>query len=85
MLRAGDSLRFTSVEIEDFRALGIDFDGARTQADVEAALAQWAGVLGEERSDLLEKIVLEMAKAKRVSPPPRLTVVGPASDCPEQS
>ena len=85
MLRAGDSLRFTPAEIEEFRSLGIDFDGVRTQADVETALAQWAGVLGQERPDLLEKIALEMAKAKGVSPPVRLSVVVPAPDCPGQS
>jgi len=85
MLRAGDSLRFTAAEIEEFRSLGIDFDGVRTQADVEASLAQWASALGHERPDLLEKIVQEMAKAKGVLPPPRLTVVGPAPDCPGQS
>lgn len=85
MLRAGDSLRFTAAEIEEFRSLGIDFDGVRTQADVEAALARWTHVLGEERPDMLEKIALEMAKAKGVSLPPRLSVVGPAPDSPEQS
>lgn len=83
MLRAGDSLRFTPAEIEEFRSLGIDFDGVRTQADVEAALAAWTNVLGEERPDLLEKIVLELARARGVSPPPRLNVVGPSPDCPD--
>lgn len=85
MLRAGDSLRFTPVEIEEFRSLGIDFDGVRTQADAEAALARWTSVLDEERPDLLEKIALEMAKAKGVLPPPRLTVVSPEPDCPGRS
>lgn len=85
MLRTGDSLRFTAAEVEEFRSLGIDFDGVRTQADVEASLAQWTSVLGEERPDLLEKIALEMAKAKGVLPPPRLNVVGPEPDSPEQS
>ena len=85
MLRAGDSLRFTAAEIEEFRSLGIDFDGVRTQADVEAALAQWTHVLGDERLDLLEKIVLELAKARGVSPPTRLSVVGPSPGCPGQS
>src|SRR6218665_2876346 len=84
-LPPGDSLRFPPAEVEDFRKLGIDFDGVRTQADVEAALATWTNVLGEERPDLLEKIALEMAKAKGVLPPPRLSVVGPAHDSPEQS
>ena len=85
MLRTGESLRFTPAEVEEFRELGIDFDGVRTQADVEAALTQWTNVLGEERPDLLEKIALEMARAKGVLPPPRLTVVGPEPDSPEQS
>ncbi len=85
MLRAGESLRFTAAEIEDFRAIGIDFDGARTQADLEAALAEWTRTLGDERPDLLEKIVLELARAKGVLPPPRLKAVGPSPDCPEQS
>ena len=85
MLRTGDSLRFTPAEVEDFRKLGIDFDGVRTRADVEAALTQWTSVLGEERPDLLEKIALEMAKAKGVLPPPRLSVVGPEPGFPEQS
>ncbi len=85
MLRAGKTLRLTPAEIEEFRSLGLDFDGVRTQADIEAALAQWAGVLGDERPDLLEKIVLEMAKSKGVLPPPRLTVVGTSPGCPEQS
>ena len=83
MLRAGDSLRFTPAEIDEFRSLGIDFDGVRTQADVEAALAAWTNVLGEERPDLLEKIVLDLARARGVSPPPRLNVVGPSPDCPD--
>ncbi len=85
MLRTGDSLRFTAAEVEEFRSLGIDFDGVRTQADVEAALATWTNVLGEERPDLLEKIALEMARAKGVLPPPRLNVVGPEPGFPEQS
>lgn len=85
MLHTDDSLRFTPAEVEEFRKLGIDFDGVRTQADVEAALATWTDVLGEERPDLLEKIALEMARAKGVLPPPRLSVVGPEPDLPRQS
>ena len=38
MLRAGDALRFTPDEIEAYRQLGLDFDGARTRDDVEQAL-----------------------------------------------
>jgi len=73
MLRAGNALRFTPDEIEDFRKLGLDFDGARTQDDIDQALARWADTLNDERPDLLEKIVVEMAKAKGIKLPARLT------------
>lgn len=75
MLRAGDALRFTPDEIEAYRRLGLDFDGVRTRDDVEQALTGWAGVLNEERPDLLEKIAVEMAKAKGAKLPARLARV----------
>lgn len=75
MLRAGDALRFTPDEIEDFRKLGLDFDGARTWDDVEQALARWTDTLNDERPDLLERIAVEMAKARGVPLPARLTRV----------
>lgn len=75
MLRAGHSLRFTADEIEAFRQLGLDFDGARTLDDIEQALARWVDVLNDERPDLLDKIASELAKAKGVPLPPSLTVV----------
>jgi len=52
MLRAGKALRFTPEEIEEFRSLGLDFDGARTQDDIEQTLALWAETLADERPDL---------------------------------
>ncbi len=73
MLRAGDTLRFTPDEIEDYRKLGLDFDGARTQGDVEQALTHWLDTLNDERPDLLEKIAAEMGKARGVPLPARLT------------
>ena len=73
MLRAGDALRFTTDDIEDFRKLGLDFDGARTQDDIDQALARWADMLNDERPDLLEKIAAEMAKARGIPLPARLT------------
>jgi hypothetical protein len=87
MLRAGDSIRFTPAEIAEFEKLGIDFDGVRTQADVEAALTQWVGVLSDERPDLLEKIALALveAEAKGVKPPPRFRIVASSPDCPGRS
>ena len=73
MLRAGDALRFTPGEIEDFRKLGLDFDGARTQDDIDQALARWADTLNDERPNLLEKIAAAMAKARGIPLPARLT------------
>jgi hypothetical protein len=73
MLRAGDALRFTPDEIEDFRKLGLDFDGARTQDDIDQVLARWANTLNDERPDLLEKIAAAMAKARGIPLPARLT------------
>jgi len=39
MLRAGTALRLAPNEIEECRLLGLDFEGARTQDDIERALA----------------------------------------------
>ena len=75
MLRAGDALRFTPDEIEAFRKLGLDFDGARTQDDIDQTLARWADTLNDERPDLLEKIAAAMAKTRGIALPARLTRV----------
>ena len=75
MLRAGHSLRFTPTEIEELRRVGIDVDGARTQDDLDQALARWAGTLAEDRPELLDKIASAMAQAKGASLPARLTRV----------
>ena len=75
MLRAGHSLRFTPTEIEELRRVGIDVDGARTQDDLDQALARWAGMLAEDRPELLDKIASAMAQAKGASLPARLTRV----------
>lgn len=75
MLRAGDTLRLAPEEIETYEKLGLDFDGARTQDDIEQVLARWADTLNDERPDLLEKIAAEMAKARGITLPARLTRV----------
>lgn len=88
MLRAGNAVRFTPKEVEDYRSLGIDFAGTRTQDDIEQALDRWAQTLANERPDLLDKIALEMAKVKGVRPPPALDLVVsavPAAGSPGQS
>lgn len=78
MLRAGKTLRFTPGEIERYRFLGLDFAGARTRDDIEQALGRWTQTLADERSDLLDKIALEMAKVKGVRPPPMVGLVASA-------
>lgn len=88
MLRAGKALRFTPQEVEEFRLLGLDFEGARTPDDIEQAVAAWAQTLDRDRPTLLEKIVAEMARTKGVKPPARLTVAGdafPSSGSPRRS
>ena len=88
MLRAGKALRFTPNEVDEYRSLGLDFEGARTQDDIEQALATWAETLADERPDLLDRIVSEMAKVKGVNPPARLTTVvsdAPSAGSPRQS
>lgn len=80
MLRAGKAVRFTPDEVEDYRSLGLDFAGTRTQDDIEQALGRWAQTLVDERPDLLDKIALEMAKVKGVRPPASLNLV--VSDVP---
>lgn len=75
MLRAGHSLRFTPAEVEEFRKLGLDVGGARTQDDLDRALTQWTSTLAEEHPELLDKIVSALAEAKGASLPARLTRV----------
>jgi hypothetical protein len=75
MLRAGRTLRFTPNEIEEYRSLGLDFEGAQTQDDIERALATLAGALADEHPDLLNRIVAEMAKTRGVKLPAQLTLV----------
>jgi hypothetical protein len=75
MLRTGDTLRFTPDEIEAYRKLGLDFDGTRTQGDIEQALTRWADTLNDERPDLLDKIASAMAKVRGITLPARLTRV----------
>ena len=45
------------------------------QQGIEQELSRWTHILADERFDLLEKIALEMAKAKGVKLPPKLSAV----------
>ena len=88
MLRAGNALRFTPDEIEEYRSLGLDFAGARTKDDIEQALGRWTRTLVDERPDLLDKIAVEMAKVRGVRLPPEQGVVArvaTSSGCDGQS
>ena len=78
MLRAGTALRFTPNEVEEYRSLGLDFDGAQTQGDIERALTTWVDALADERPDLLNRIVAEMAKTRGVKLPAQLALVNDA-------
>lgn len=84
MLCSGRSIRFTAKEVEETQALGIDLHGVKSPDDFAHALVPWIEALGEVRPDLLDKLAQDLAKAKGVKLPPRLSVV-PSSDCPERS
>ena len=83
MLRAGKALRFTPREVEGFRQVGLDFEGARTQDGIDEALDRWVRALAGDRPDLLDKIAAAMADAVGGQVPPRLSVV-PAAGCARQ-
>ena len=83
MLRAGKALRFTPREVEGFRRVGLDFEGARTQDDLDEALDRWVRTFAGDRTDLLDKIAVAMADASGVQLPPQLSVV-PAAGCARQ-
>lgn len=84
MLWSSDSVRFTRKEAEDAQELGLDVGGVKSPDDFANALVPWIEALGEVRPDLLDKLAHDLAKAKGVKRPPRLSVV-PSSDCPAKS
>lgn len=83
MLRSGDKLRFTATEVQRLDGLGIEVEHVRTKRDLGEALLPWLDGLAEVRPDLLEKMVRELAEAKGMKSPPRLSVV-PSADSPGQ-
>jgi len=74
MIRSGISLRFIPAEVEEFRQIGLELGEATHQNDVEHEVSRWAHTLADERFDLLEQIAVEMAKARGVKLPPKLSV-----------
>ena len=75
MIRSGNSACFTPTEVEEFRQVGLDLSKVRHQDDIEQEVSRWVDTLADERFDLLEKIASDMAKAKGVKLPPKLTAV----------
>jgi len=75
VIRSGNSVRFTPTEVEEFRQIGLDLGDVRHQDDIEQEVSRWANTLADERFDLLVKIASEMAKAKGVKLPPKLTAL----------
>ena len=82
MIRSGNSVRFTSNEVEELRQVGLDLGSVECQNDIEQEVSRWAHTLADERFELLEKIASAMAKAKGVKLPPRLNVV-PSAESPQ--
>ena len=75
MIRLDSSVRFTPQEVDEFRQAGLDMGNVKHQKDIEQELSRWAHILADERFDLLEKVALEMAKAKGAKLPAKLRVV----------
>jgi recombinational DNA repair ATPase RecF len=74
MIRSGNSTRFTPHKVSELRKIGLDLANVKCQNDLDAELTRWAHTLADERFDLLEQIAAEMAKAKGVQLPPKLSV-----------
>jgi hypothetical protein len=82
MLRSGNSLRLNRAEVESCKRVGLELDAVRTLADFAAAIDPWIDALGQVRPDLMERLIGELARAKGVRLPPRLSVV-PSSGSPD--
>lgn len=75
MIRSGKSTRFTQNEVDEFRQVGLDMADVKYQNDLDAEVTRWAYTLAYERFDLLERIAAEMAKAKGLKLPPKLSAI----------
>lgn len=74
MIRSGNSTRFRPHEVSELWQVGLDLADVKCQNDLDAELTRWAHTLAYERFDLLERIAVEMAKAKGVRLPPKLSI-----------
>ena len=75
MFRLGQSIRFTADEVERFLQVGLDFAGAKSQRDIDRAVADWVSALDAECPGLLEKIATALAHARGMKPPAKLTAL----------
>lgn len=62
MLRSGATVRFTSLEIEQYRKVGLDVHDVKHQNDIEQVVTRWVYTLADERPDLLDKLAEAMAR-----------------------
>ena len=69
MLRSNRSIRFTSREIDELRALGIDLGSVRSREDFAVALEPWLQALADVRPDVFDRFTREIAAAKGVPLP----------------
>ncbi len=75
MLQIGNQLRFTSEEIKEARALGLDLAAVRTRDEYSKAVINLISTLEHERPDLLEKIAQALAAKTGAKLPAKLSVV----------
>lgn len=66
MIRYGESIRFASHELEEFREIGINLNDVKDQRELEQELGRWAELVARERPHLLEKIARAMVEAKGI-------------------
>lgn len=84
MINSGNAVRFTALEIENYRKVGIDISNVKTEADLESAIERWSLTLSEEHPSLLEKIAVCMAGKKGVELPPKLALIASSLEGSEQ-
>jgi hypothetical protein len=85
MLHSDKSYRFTAPEVASCREAGLDLQSVTTPDALANALEPWLYAIAEVRPDLFDRIAQELAAAKAVCLPPRLSVVSiaPSPDCPD--
>lgn len=75
MLRSGNTLRFTFVEIEEARLLGLDLSSVKTEEQLTSEVLRLITTLEREKPELLEHIAIELAEVTGRKLPARLTII----------